>query len=311
MQDGDFEGGAGRQREPGQPAARPLARRRLLRVLGVAAVGTVAVAAAGTAVAEDLLPGGPRLRRAIGLTGPDGTVPAVTPGPVGSTTFTSAARGRPVELITMSPPGVGPTAALPLCLVLHGRGGSARATAALGLPQFLAAAVAAGVPPFRFAAVDGGDATYWHARTPGDDPMAMLLDELPARLASLGLPEPTAALGISMGGSGALRYARTRPGALRGVALLSPALFRSWPDARTVGGFRDEADWRAHEPLLHPDPAPAARLGLWCGTEDPFCPAARELAPRATEAHFPRGAHTDGFWRRVLPAATAFLGHAG
>ncbi|MEV4613752.1 alpha/beta hydrolase-fold protein [Kitasatospora sp. NPDC049258] len=307
MQDGSF--GAVPQEAP--PEGRTLGRRRLLRVLGVAAVGTAAVAATGTAVAEDLLPGGPRLRRAIGLTGPDGSVPATSPGPVQVGTFTSAARGRAVELITMSPPGAAPAAVLPVCLVLHGRGGSARAMAELGLPQFLAAAVAAGAPPFRFVAVDGGDATYWHARTPGDDPMAMLLDELPGRLGALGLPEPSTALGISMGGSGALRYARARRGALRGVALLSPALFRGWPDARTVDGFRDEADWREHEPLLHPDPAPAARLGLWCGTEDPFCPAARELAARTTEAHFPRGAHTEGFWRRVLPAATAFLGHAG
>ncbi|WP_354643583.1 alpha/beta hydrolase [Kitasatospora camelliae] len=281
-----------------------LGRRRLLQALAVVGVGGVAV---GGAVVEDVLPGGSRLRRAVGMTGPDGTVPAVTPGPVRTTTVASAARGREVRMSVISPPGGG-GGDLPVCLVLHGRGGSAQGMLDLGLPRFLAAAAGAGVPAFRMVAVDGGDATYWHRRTPGDDPMAMLLDELPVWLGKEGLPEPTLALGISMGGSGVLRYARTRPGGLAGAALLSPALFRSWPDARTVDGFADEADWREHEPLLHLDRPLPRRLGVWCGTEDPFCPAVRELTGRATESHLPRGAHTDGFWRRVLPEALAFLG---
>ncbi|GAA4875460.1 alpha/beta hydrolase-fold protein [Kitasatospora terrestris] len=274
-------------------------RRRLLGALAVAGIGAVAV---GGAVVEDVLPGGPRLRRLLGMTGPDGAVPAVDAGAVRTERVRSAARGREVGLVTIDPAGpVRPD--LPVCLALHGRGGSARALLDLGLPQFLAAVGA----PMRIVAVDGGDATYWHARTPGDDPMAMLTGELPGWLRQRGLPAPTRALGISMGGSGALRYARAR-GGLDAVALLSPALFRSWGDARTVDGFRDEADWREHEPLLHPDATPVRRLGVWCGTEDPFCPAARTLTGRAAEARFPRGAHTDGFWRRVLPEAIGFLG---
>jgi len=280
-------------------------RRRLLAALAVTVGGAAAV---GGAVVEDVLPGGPRLRRAIGMTGPDGSLPGVPAGPVRSVQVRSAARGREVGLITMEPPGTAGRAGLPVCLALHGRGGTAQTMVDTGLPQFLAAAVAAGVPPFRIVAVDGGDATYWHRRTPGDDPMAMLTGELPGWLGSQGLPEPSTALGISMGGSGALQYARQRPGRLNAVALLSPALFRSWPDARTVDGYQDEADWRAHEPLLHLDGPGAGRIGVWCGTEDPFCPAARTLTGHAAEAHFPRGAHTDGFWRRVLPDALAFLG---
>ncbi|GAA0686675.1 alpha/beta hydrolase-fold protein [Kitasatospora atroaurantiaca] len=280
-------------------------RRSFLRALALTGLAGGGI---GAAMVEDVLPGGPRLRRALGLTGPDGAVPAVAAGPVQNLQLRSAARGRAVQLIVMSPPGAEKSASLPVCVALHGRGAGARTMVELGLPQFLAAAVTAGAAPFRIVAVDGGDATYWHGRTPGDDPLAMLLDELPGRLGAQGLPAPTAALGISMGGSGALRYARALHGKLDAVAVLSPALFRSWADARTVDGFRDEADWREHEPLLHPDGPLAARLGVWCGTEDPFCPAARGLADRASEAHFPRGAHTDGFWRRVLPEAMAFLG---
>ncbi|WP_051812840.1 alpha/beta hydrolase family protein [Kitasatospora sp. MBT63] len=298
--------------EPGSDSAAPVPgprRRGLLR----AAVGlgglAVAGGAVGTAMAADLLPGGVRLRRALGLTGPDGTVPQVTAGPVHGVDLRSAARGRTVRMITMLPPGGRPAAELPVCVVLHGRGGDAQAMADLGLPQFLAAA-AAGTAPFALVAVDGGDATYWHERTPGDDPQRMLRSELPAALAAQGLRPPGAALGISMGGSGALRYARDRGTEFGPVALLSPALFRSWPDARTVDGFRDEADWREHEPLLHLDRPHGRPLGVWCGTEDPFCPAARTLTARAAVARFPHGEHTEGFWRRVAPEVLSFLGLA-
>ncbi|GAA2747340.1 alpha/beta hydrolase [Kitasatospora cinereorecta] len=281
-------------------------RRRFLGALAVAGVGALAV---GGAVVEDVLPGGPRLRRAIGMTGPDGTLPAVTPGQVRTHTVASAARGRDVKLIVMDPPGT-PAAGLPVCLALHGRGGTAQTMVDVGLPQFLAAGVAAGVAPFRIVAVDGGDASYWHRRTAGDDPMAMLTGELPGWLRKQGLPEPSLALGISMGGSGALQYARARQGGLGRVALLSPALFRAWGDARPLDAYQDEADWREHEPLLHLDRPTAGRIGVWCGTEDPFCPAARTLTDRAAVARFPRGAHTDGFWKRVLPEAVDFLGRA-
>lgn len=294
-----------------------LTRRRLLRAGGVAGGLAVLGVGAGAAMAEDLLPGGVQLRRALRLTGPEGMIPQVATGPMTDEPVASAARGRSVRLITMTPPGVADRAALPVCVALHGRGADAETMVRTGLPQFLAAAVASGVPPFALVALDGGDATYWHRRTPGDDPQRMLLDELPGWLAARGFAKahggaPSAALGISMGGSGALRYARGRGAGFGPVALLSPALFQSWADARTVDGFQSEADWREDEPLLHLDQPHGGPLGVWCGTEDPFCPAARRLATQAhaAQAHFPRGEHTGGFWERVLPEATAFLGHA-
>ncbi|WP_035796244.1 alpha/beta hydrolase [Kitasatospora mediocidica] len=294
-----------------------LTRRRLLwaggALGGLAALG----AGTGTAMAQDVLPGGVTLRRALGLTGPDGSVPQVTPGPLTDEPVASSARGRTVRLITMTPPGVADPSGLPVCVVLHGRGADARTMVQLGMPQFQAAAVRAGVPPFVLVAVDGGDASYWHQRTPGDDPQRMLSDELPGWLAARGFARaragaPGGALGISMGGSGALRYARGRGAGFGPVAVLSPAVFRTWDDARTVDGFDSEADWREDEPLLHLDQPHGSPLAVWCGTEDPFCPAARQLAARggAVQGHFPRGEHTDGFWRRVLPAALDFLGHS-
>ncbi|WP_052707591.1 alpha/beta hydrolase, partial [Streptomyces rubellomurinus] len=301
---------------PATPDGSAPSRRHLLR-LGAAAAGGAALlgAAAAGAVLAGWLPGQVALKRTLGMTGTDGTVPAVTPGTVHVEQLRSAARGREVTLVTMLPPATAASPDLPVCVLLHGRGNDAQGMTALGVPQFLAAAVQGGVPPFAVVAVDGGDATYWHQHAPGgDDPQAMLREELPGWLHARQLPTPRAALGISMGGSGALQYAigRTRAGRnLDAVALLSPALFRTWADARTTGGYADEADWQAHEPTLQLDRARIGALGVWCGQEDPFCPAARQAAQqaRARQAHFPDGEHTDGFWRRVMPDALALLGH--
>lgn len=51
-------------------------------------------------------------------------------------------------------------------------------------------------------------------------------------------------------------------------------------------------------------------VGVWCGREGPFYPAARELAVgvHADPAAFDDGEHTEGYWRRVLPDALRFIG---
>ncbi|KQV14548.1 MULTISPECIES: alpha/beta hydrolase family protein [unclassified Kitasatospora] len=301
--------------DPVAPADRAVSRRRVLRLgAGVVGGGALLGAAAGGGMLAGWLPGGVKLKRALGLTGTDGTVPDVAPGVVRVEQVRSAARSREVTMVTMLPPGSAANTKLPVCVLLHGRGNDARGMVTLGVPQFLAAAVESGVPPFAVVAVDGGDATYWHQRSPGDDPQVMLREELPGWLHARELPTPRAVMGISMGGAGALQYAlgRTQSGRnLDAVALLSPAVFRTWADARTTGGYADEADWQAHEPTLRLDRLRVGALGVWCGQEDPFCPAAREVArqARARAAHFPDGEHTDGFWRRVMPDALSLLGH--
>jgi hypothetical protein len=257
-----------------------ISRRTLLVGGGVGTAGLVAAA-----VVEQT-----RLRRLLGWTGPDGVVPDVPPVAVSVTRRESAARGCYVDFVTMNAvPG------LPVCVVLHGRGSSARGMVALGLPRFLAAARA----KFTMVAVDGGD-SYWVPRG-ADDPQRMLTAELPEWLRAAGLGQPRAVLGISMGCFGGLVYAR---GAGLPAAVLSPALFRSWDDARTVDVFAGEAQWASYEPLRHPLPT---RLAVWCGYEDPFYDSARELAARAEVAAFDHGEHTDGYWRRVLPDALAWL----
>jgi S-formylglutathione hydrolase FrmB len=282
-----------------------LTRRRALG-LGAAALGIGTLGAGSAAVWTGARGDGPLSRGILGVAA--GGPAAVE---VGTHRMHSAARGRDVDLVTMVPTGTS-AERLPVCLVLHGRRQNARGMLELGLPRFLEAAARSGGPTFALAAVDGGD-SYWVARTPRDDPQAMLRTELPGWLSGLGLRAgggaPRAVLGISMGCFGALVYARGRLGpGVPTVAVLSPALFRSWPDARSVHAFAGRSAWASTEPLLNPTAVP--RLGVWCGREDPFYLSARQLAAATpgVRARFGHGGHTDQYWRTVLPDALGFIG---
>ncbi|HEV2778990.1 MAG TPA: alpha/beta hydrolase-fold protein [Actinophytocola sp.] len=218
----------------------------------------------------------------------------------------SPARGGSVELITIRPAGVG--GLLPVCVALHGRSSGARMFLDLGVPELLDQVVAAGVRPFAVAAVDGGD-TYWVAKDPKDDPQRMLLEDLPQWLANRGFASaPSAALGISMGGYGALNYARN-PG-LTAVAAVSAALFTNWPDARLRNAFAGEAQWQATDPLRHVQEIAQVPLGVWCGTGDPFIAANRQLIDKAKPkvAALAAGDHDAAYWRRILPDVLRFIG---
>jgi len=252
--------------------------RRALVLGGVASVVGVGAAGASTL---------PAVRRRIGLTGPDGTVPAVPPAPVVRGHFASVARGRDVDLAVVGDPTA------PVCLVLHGRGSSSTGMLVLGLPEFLAASG----QRTALVTIDGGD-EYWTGPS-----MEMLLAELPGWLTKLGLGTPRAALGVSMGGFGALALAARWK--LDAVAAISPALFPSWEDAKAVGGFPDERTWEEHEPLRHKAEV-SARVGIWCGREDPFHDAA--VSYGAEVGSFDHGDHDTGYWRRVLPEALRFIG---
>ncbi|MEV4320227.1 esterase [Actinocrispum sp. NPDC049592] len=233
------------------------------------------------------------------MTGPAGTIPDVPAGQVVRTQVMSKARGRQVTVLTMAPDGY-TAEELPKCVALHGRGGDAAWMANLGVPQFLTAAVRAGVPPFAVISVDGGADSYWIA-SDDDDPQAMLRTELGPF---------DAAFGISMGAFGCLRLARDLP--LKAVAAISPAIFRSWPDAAKRNAFHTEAQWAGNEPLRHTQALQGKTLGVWCGREDPLVDAARALIDEVhpTHAAITHGAHDNAYWQRVLPEVVAFIGAA-
>ncbi|MFR9730211.1 alpha/beta hydrolase [Saccharopolyspora sp. MS10] len=228
----------------------------------------------------------------------------------------SQARNREVELVTMYPSGVSRDR-IPVCLMLHGRFGDARRSAG-GLPAWLTNAVKSGeVPPFAFLAVDGGGNSYWHQRS-GDDPMWMLLEEVPRWLAERGLGgqdgQPFAVSGISMGGFGALLYTRRRnelDDPVRATAVVSPALINDWREMSKRRAFADEAEWNSIDPMKHVAALGDVPLGVWCGTRDRFIAGTRrfvrEAKPEVASVSTP-GGHNSRYYRLALPEVVDFIG---
>ncbi|ATY13324.1 esterase [Amycolatopsis sp. AA4] len=247
--------------------------------------------------------------RSAPVVAPAPAAPASSPAPLKASITIhrrhSAARGRDVDVVLMTPDGV-PNAGLPVCVALHGRGANARTFLDLDLPAALTAAVRSGTPPFAVVAVDGSH--YWMPDG-DDDPHRMLTDELPGWLSESGLRPMTGLFGISMGGFGALNLARRRRD-VTAVATCSAALFRTWPDARSRHVFASEDAWTAAEPLRHLDELQPRDLGVWCGDGDPFLAANRKLISGAAPAvsRITPGAHTSGYWKGVLPEVMRFLG---
>ncbi|PWK82325.1 S-formylglutathione hydrolase FrmB [Lentzea atacamensis] len=223
----------------------------------------------------------------------------------------SAARRREVNLAFYLPTGVNPRG-LPMSILLHGLHGDARHANAGNLAGVLTSAVAKGsVPAFGFVAVDGGD-NYWHENIPGDDPMAMLLDEVPQWLRERGYGEPFAVTGVSMGGFGSLLYARRR--AERGdpiaaAAAISPGLITTWPEMAKRRAFKNEAEWASLDPLRHLKSTGSTALGVWIGDRDRFIEGTRRFIRdvRPEVGTVKAGGHDDGFYRKVTPDVVRFL----
>jgi hypothetical protein len=241
----------------------------------------VAVAgAAGVAGAVEVGGGWGPVRRA--LSGPpDAYVPDADEGQVRLETVSSAAMGGDMSLFTAVPAGHGDGRGLPVVVVLHGSSASVTDFRGFGFGRFVTAAVERGSPPFVLAGTDDGP-TGWVPEA-GSDPFTMLRDEMPVWLSERGHDaDRRAAWGWSRGGYGALRLGLVDPGWARAWALFSPAVSISDPAL---------ADLSALE---------AARLGVWCGTEDPFYDDVRGVVDRLPAPPevltYDEGAHTRVFW---------------
>ncbi|MFD2396459.1 alpha/beta hydrolase [Prauserella oleivorans] len=205
-----------------------------------------------------------------------------------------------------------------MSLLLHGRFGTAHSAAPRGLLDGLTQQVGAGsVPPFGFVAVDGGPSSYWQADRTGDDPMAMLLDEVPRWLRERGLAgsdgTPFAVAGTSMGGFGALLYARRRRERrkpVEAIGTIAPALMTSWTRMRKRGAFTSEAEWAELDPLHNLDATRGIPTAVWCGTSDPFIVGVRQFVARARPAlvRISEGGHTSDFFSSTVPELVRFLG---
>jgi len=303
---GERDGTAARQ---ARGSRRWLSRRSVL----IGGLSGAAVAGYAAATATGRLPVDPAVQHALGVAS---STPASQLGSPRIERVYSAARGRMVDLVLLLPSKT-PPPGLPMSLMLHGLHSYARNAAPTGLLKQLATDVARkAVPAYGFVAVDGGD-NYWHKVHPGDDPMAMLLEEVPQWLRARGFAGedgvPFACTGMSMGGFGALLYTRRRverrqpPAA---VATLAPALITTWAEMAKRKIFTGIDDWTSLDPLRHLDATKNVPSAVWCGTEDPFVTGVRRYiaAEKPQVAYLAHGKHGDNFNRTVVPSLVGFLG---
>lgn len=286
-----------------------ISRRTLL--IGAAATLTAGVGTLGL-VETGVLPGRSGFHQSLGLTGPAGKIPDIAPGTVIDGAFASRARGGVNVGYSIIYPST-PDANLPICLYLGGRGFTHRSVIDdLGFDRFLASLVAAGSPPFAVVTVDGG-AEYWHPRLSGDDPQAMLTDELLPQVAAAGHPvERMCVAGLSMGGYGALLLAETLgQAAVSGVAVMSPAIFDNF-ESSAPGAFDSPDDFAAHDVVARARDGVLSGMPVRidCGADDPFSRNTERLMQvlgQAVGGTSP-GLHDADFWLRLAPEQLTFVG---
>jgi S-formylglutathione hydrolase FrmB len=298
-------------------------RRRFIRY---GLVGAAAAAAAGLGGAELIsrgdLPGKGELDAidgACSVAAPDLAAHA-PPGPQLSGRFHSQARNRAVGYTIGYPPGHRPGARLPLVIMLHGYGDS-HVNALFGLSPARALALrveGAPLPPMALVTADGGTG-YWNPH-PGDNPQAMLTDELiPMCLRrGLGGPQRVGVMGVSMGGYGALLLAERRPDLISAAAAISPAIWTSYAQARAAnaGAYASAADFAADDAVTHAAALARVPVRIAAGFGDPFYPGVKALAralPKRTGGQppivtFANGCHDSEFFTAQEPPSLAFLG---
>ena len=241
-----------------------------------------------------------------------------TPGPSYSKRFYSHARNQAVGYTTAYPPGHAPGDRLPLVVMLHGEGGHhTSGVGGLAPAQALALQVdGAPLGPMAIVTVDGGRG-YWNPH-PGDDPMGMVVNELIplCRAVGLGLPpHKVGALGISMGGYGALLFAEKFPHLVRTVAAISPAVWTSYAQASGVNAdaYASAAAFAANDVVMHAGALAGIPVRVASGNDDPFHPGVTALAsvlPPGAIVELSAGCHSGAFFLEQTPPSLAFLsGH--
>jgi hypothetical protein len=200
-------------------------------------------------------------------------------------------------------------------VVLHGFGANhTNALSGMSPRQ----AVALRTDPTRFAplalvTVDGGDGS-WNPH-PGDDPMSMVIDELIPMCRTAGPGRPPhriGAMGISMGGYGALLMAERVPHLVTAVAATSPAIWTSYVQAHQAnpGAYASVDDFTACDVVTHTAALVNTPVRVASGIDDPFHPGIEALAgalPPHSLVEVSRGCHTGPFFASQEPPSLSFL----
>ncbi len=301
--------------------SRPTGRVSRRRLLGWGA-GVIAVAGAAAVgielVDHGVLPGKTELDHLDGACSvANGRLVFSTLGPSTSGTFLSRARGRNVGYTLAYPPGHGPGSQLPLVVVLHGYGADhTNPLASMTLVQACALQMDGGpLPPMALISVDGGGG-YWNPH-PGDDPMAMVFDEVIPMCQERGLghgPHSIGTMGISMGGYGALLFAEKYPQTISAVAAISPAVWTSYGQARAAnaGAYASAEDFAADDVVTHAAHLEGVAVRVAAGSSDPFRPgvdALVEKLPPGAVVEISRGCHTGPFFSSQEGPSLMFLGN--
>lgn len=296
-----------------------LTRRQALLTL---AGGTFAVIAGGSYAAVELvshgvLPGKHVLDELDGAC--NVSAPPLGFGKAGrsvSGTFFSRYRRKRVGYTIAYPPQYNGGGSLPLVVCLHGYGGN-HDTVFGDTPLSEVAALrenGKALRPMALVSVDGGTG-YWTPH-PGDDAMGMLVHELIPKCRQLRLgesPGAIGAMGISMGGYGAIILAEKYPHLISAVAAISPAVWTTYGEARSANptAYASARAFVQYDAFTHTKTLKRTPIRVACGTNDPFYPAVQLLArtlPRHTQVSFSGGCHDESFFNSQAPASLAFLG---
>ena len=302
---------------PGGASGRGIDRRRFL-VYGLG--GIAAVLAAGVTgvelVSHGVLSGQQELNQLEGKCSvPSPPLSVSSLGPSISSSFHSHARNRTVGYTIAYPPGHGRGSRLPLVVMLHGFGAD-HTSAVVGMTPAQAMALRIGhepLAPMAMVTVDGGGG-YWNPH-PGDNPMAMVIDELVPLCQRLGLgrpPQRIGTMGISMGGYGAILFAEKYPHLIAAVAAISPAIWTSYAQARgaNADAYASAADFAIDDAVTHTGALTGIPVRVASGDSDPFHPGVEALAralPRGAVVEFSEGCHTSPFFLAQEPPSLAFL----
>jgi enterochelin esterase-like enzyme len=308
---------------PANPLSGSPPRRRFLWY-GLSGVAVVAVAGAAgfELVDHGVLPGKSELDQLDGAC--DVPAPDLTPyaplGPQYSGTFYSAARHQEVGFTVGYPPNHKPGDKLPLVIALHGFGGN-HTNALSGITPAQAVALKPGgtpLPPMALVTVDGGGG-YWNPH-PGDNPQAMLTDEVIPMCQRAGLgagPQGIGVMGISMGGYGAILLAEKYPHLIAAVAAISPAIWTDYAAAKAAnaGAYASAADFAADNAVTHAPALAKTPIRVASAYDDPFYPAVQTFTTSLpknpggvpAELSFAKGCHTSPFFVAQEPPSLAFL----